>query len=540
MKIKLRKMLVVVMSLIISLSSGLVLPAFATSSTQITSDTYTINHEKGLIFIPRGVVASDVKNAINNDNSSLSITTENATVSDSDEVVTGVNITLNATDGETLYVITIGDANLDGKLLVTDLVRTANNAVGNKTEQGNNFEAMDANHDGRITVSDVILARKYIIAEKASGYYTEKAYSMNNISYNIIGRGTVSNKGTSSEKVTIPASSGGIEFLTDCVGDVKLTLQPNKSQFVTVVVDGAEHEINLTSSSQVKVATGLTKGLHKIALYTQVEGGTVDVSGISLQGKVLDSAEKDLTIEFVGDSITAAFGNIYQTNDNGNIPGTVPSTQVGTESRHQNGFLGYGSIVGRTLDANFSVMAQSGSALMKGAVEPKENYTMVSMQNVYEQKKANKLQNGRAVDITIVALGANDSKALAAISDDREVMITHFKDEAVNFAKAIVAENGENAKVVFYQSGGLEYATYYGTSRPTHYSHAGASANLIKEAYKRAVEELAEDGIKAYQVPDLPCNLRGLYVHPLVEGTGGHKDIANRLVAFLKENVIND
>ena len=109
----------------------------------------------------------------------------------------------------------------------------------------------------------------------------------------------------------------------------------------------------------------------------------------------------------------------------------------------------------------------------------------------------------------------------------------------MQFARAIVAENGENAKVVFYQSGGLDYPTYYGTSRPN-YFNAISSASLIKEAYKRAVDELKQEGIKAYQVPDLPCDLRGLYVHPLVEGEGGHRDIANRMVTFLKENVIND
>ena len=115
-----RRVITLFLSIIMVFGSFASFSASANTVTQITSNSYTINREEGIILIPYNTTALQVKNAINQDNSLLTISNGTNVLADNDFVVSGMNVTL--TGGETLEVITIGDANLDGKLLVTDIV----------------------------------------------------------------------------------------------------------------------------------------------------------------------------------------------------------------------------------------------------------------------------------------------------------------------------------------------------------------------------------------------------------------------------------
>lgn len=382
--------------------------------------------------------------------------------------------------------------------------------------------AADANHNGTLTVTDVVIARNDLLSDTTLDSYNQKSVTLNQIDYRIVGCKNVTGEGTNNETVKLTTPAAGFVVNVNAIGDVAFKLSGGANNYITVLVDGEEIDRQLGASGNVVVAQDLEPGIHEIGVYTQTEGQTLTVSGLSFCGETDEIDDGDLMIEFIGDSISAAFGNLWDQSTLGNQNAT----------RHQNTFWGYGPIVARTLGANYAMLCTSGSVLIN---DPACSNTG-SMQKKYN---ASYYANNRKADITFISLGGNDCKVLPYMFDTEAEQVEFFTNQAMIFARTIAAANGPNAKIVFWQSGGLDYATYRASHYPAE-AKAVEGYNSIRKAYTKAVEELAKEGITAYLAPDTPCDIRGLYIHPLVDGVGGHKDIAERIVTFLKENVINN
>ena len=105
------------------------------------------------------------------------------------------------------------------------------------------------------------------------------------------------------------------------------------------------------------LATGLSKGKHKIQLYKRTEWGKGQTFFYGFETNenatiLSKSKPKKKKMEFYGDSITCGYGNEVL---NGKDSGT---------GHFENNYLTYGAITARNFDAQFSCIATSGIGIM--------------------------------------------------------------------------------------------------------------------------------------------------------------------------------
>lgn len=218
-------------------------------------------------------------------------------------------------------------------------------------------------------------------------------------------------------------SATGIEFIADCQGDVKLTVDSSVSHaFFTVIIDNVvQHAdlripegawtsanmkypfyINKIGESTFVIAEGLTKGEHKIEIYAQNESanGIWGIKSITLEGTFKDApAQNEKYIEVVGDSIVAGFGNI--------MPNSVQSFTH--HNYHMDATRGWPYLTARALDADWSIMGYSGvcTDTWGGKIWP-------TMMNCYPLQRhitvdsSTKYKFERQPDVILISLGTND------------------------------------------------------------------------------------------------------------------------------------
>ena len=320
-------------------------------------------------------------------------------------------------------------------------------------------------------------------------------------------------------------SASGIEFSAFCEGDVSLTFNATSlisgnegGCYFTVIVDGVKKardfcHLTATGDTTVKIAEDLVLGNHTFEIYrqTEIERATVGIKSISLNGTIKYApADKDMYVEFVGDSISTAFGNLT-TNGSG-VTYSYPKYQDVTQ--------GYAYLTARALDADWSIIAQQG----RGA---KYGYTTENLQDIYPKLRYNKDRNTaydftRQPDVVVIALGTNDintySSKFSATLDDVK---TGFEEML-----ALVREKNPNSKIVWaynmmtnrandiitsvIDEAGGEFAGYYsvkltqngqgGNGHPYYTGHATMAEELaafiegVMEQNDFATGDLNDDG----------------------------------------------
>ena len=148
------------------------------------------------------------------------------------------------------------------------------------------------------------------------------------------------------------------------------------------------------------LASGLSKGNHKIQLFKRTEWGKGQTFFYSFEtndnGKILPkSKSKKKKMEFYGDSITCGYGNEVV---NGNDSGT---------GHFENNYLTYGAITARHFDAQFSCIANSGIGIMV-------SWFPNTMPDIYDltdphDKNTKWDFNNYTPDIVVINLFQNDS-----------------------------------------------------------------------------------------------------------------------------------
>ena len=156
--------------------------------------------------------------------------------------------------------------------------------------------------------------------------------------------------------------------------------------------------ITSVGETKVKLAEGLSSGRHTFAIYRQTEHsyGEVGVCALSYDGEMLDRpADKDVCIEFIGDSISCGFGNLGDsTKGNGN-----PLWSDGTRA--------YTYLTAQALNADWSNVSWSGLGCKYG-------YSSTTMQEVYPAQRYHYDKTAAydfsvQPDVVILALGTNDN-----------------------------------------------------------------------------------------------------------------------------------
>ena len=303
-------------------------------------------------------------------------------------------------------------------------------------------------------------------------------------------------------------SVSGIEFEAKCSGTVSATFNAKSISdasnlggvYFTIVVDGVEKARDYFRISQrgeitVNLAENLPEGKHTFAIYRQTEhdAGEVGISTISMKGSLLAKpADKEMYIEFIGDSISAGFGNLSNN----------PNQDNAGKPLYQDGTKAYTFLTAKALDADFSNVCWSGIGCKYG-------YGSITMQDVYPLQRYKYDKNtahdfeAREPDVVVLALGTNDNsnqKDAAKRKAGMEEMLT------------LVREKNPNAKIVWIY-------------------------NMMTSGVNDQVQEIVREfggAEKGYYCVKLTMNTSGGGWHPNLEG---QQKFADELADFITKNL---
>ena len=296
----------------------------------------------------------------------------------------------------------------------------------------------------------------------------------------------------------------GVEFELDCSGDVYATFNARKLAstsstggiYFTIVVDGVKQArdfCRITSGGETKflLAEDLPAGKHTFAIYRQSEHqyGEIGISGLSFDGTMLKKpADKDLYIEFIGDSISNGYGVLGNYSQGDGSALWSDATQA------------YNFLTAQALNADFSNPSWSGLGCKYG-------YSSITMQDVYPAQRYNFDKTtpygfDKEPNIVVLALGTNDNSKgpnATAIRAGLVEMLT------------LVREKNPNAPIVWI----------YG---------------MMTDNLNAMIEEIVAEygGAEAgYYACELTTNTSGGGWHP---NAAGQKKFADELVAFIRAN----
>ena len=299
----------------------------------------------------------------------------------------------------------------------------------------------------------------------------------------------------------------GMEFELDCSGDVYATFNARKLAstsstggiYFTIVVDGVKQArdfCRITTGGETKflLAKDLPAGKHTFGIYRQSEHqyGEIGVSSLTFDGTILDKpADKDLYIEFIGDSISNGFGILGNSSQGDGSALWSDATQA------------YNFLTAQALNADFSNPSWSGLGCKYG-------YSSITMQDVYPAQRYNFDKNtpydfAKEPDIVVLALGTNDNSKgpdAASIRAGLKEMLT------------LVRQKNPNAPIVWI-----------------HGMMTSGVSSMIEEIVAEFGGEEA-----GYYACKLTQNTSGGGWHPNLKG---QQKFADELVAFIKEKKLH-
>ncbi len=221
-----------------------------------------------------------------------------------------------------------------------------------------------------------------------------------------------------SQGIKFNTTADGVEFKVNCKGNLAVNITASSVNtgaafgiYFTVYLDGirqqARHHINKNGTIELVIAEGLSEGEHHVEIYRQTEskyGGDVYLTSVSCNGTLgAKPANRDVYIEFIGDSITAGYGSLAD-KVNMSVPtGDAPAIQDGTNT--------YAFLAGKKVNADIAVVARTGIGVVRG-YEPVLNNKKQTMAEVYDYFPDLSLQKKftytRTPDIYVINLGTND------------------------------------------------------------------------------------------------------------------------------------
>lgn len=332
-----------------------------------------------------------------------------------------------------------GDVNNDQKVNSQDALMILKHAVEITELTDEQKAAADYDGGGIINSADALVVLKMAVeilpleeltSEEVPGDvdYSKKTVTMQSIKSQIrlLGRTVAEGK----DSIRFDWAASGFEIALYCQGDVTFNMRPDgKIGRIGVVVDGDEENIKMITTvsgdHEYTAAEDLPKGKHtiKIVKIQEAKEGCAVMNSITFSGELAERpADKELKIEFYGDSITSGYGS-EESRDT-----------AGGNSRlnlNSNGYTTYAGVAARALDADFSVISASGYGLIASFSGGHFNIPDVSGYSDWAGKQTWDFKNN-PVDIVVVNLGTNDGNAGA----DKPTQ-TEFKAKVVDFTQEL-------------------------------------------------------------------------------------------------------
>ena len=330
---------------------------------------------------------------------------------------------------------------------------------------------------------------------------TSNTYNFANMSlinqsyFKFLGRTKVSQDG-----LIFDTSCATLEFQGYMTGDVVIEIQTKKNHdygnsFFTVYIDGkrseTRFEVGSNKTAKLTIASFTGKYFHNIKIVKQTEfkWSLATVKSLEIKG-ILSKApkEKELYVEFFGDSLTAAYGNIGKA---GVSNGDSPKYEDGTQS--------YAYIFANAIGADYSMMSRSAA----GINQCWSNSPIIDYHKKFSKDRSSEafdIANARKPDLIVIHLGANDynvarekdgisNSEKRAFVDGGKKLINYLNDgygKDIPIIWAYDPNEGFPTEVKeIINSFGGESAGYYTIALP--YTDKGADAHpTVKEHEKHA------------------------------------------------------
>lgn len=377
--------------------------------------------------------------------------------------------------GNLTQIVTEALESEDEKETETEKKTTAKKTTAKKTET--------TLKPGVTVAKETLKAKTYKLSEKSS-------------SFRFIGRSRFISNG-----IQFDHSASGIEFHGYMTGDVKLTVDTAAdSTYYTIFIDGKRADTRLSTKGNNKTITIASfKGNYyhtiKILKQTEERWSRTVLKELSMTGYLLSApAQRKYHIEVLGDSLTTGYGNLGKKGEGNAQGGNTPLKQDATKM--------YGFLAAEALNADCSVVAWSGIGLDK-------SYTGTSFGDYYKKYAQNRNSDpytyGRAPDVLVIHLGANDSTNKATTKEgfvkkgkeliemirkgygkNMPIIWAYDPNEGVpNYIKEVLNSfGGESSKLYMLELEWQSKNEYWGASghpsEAAHKKHAELLVNLIK------------------------------------------------------------
>ena len=321
-------------------------------------------------------------------------------------------------------------------LSVTDV----RHLVKSLTAQGALIVDDDFNGDGKVNAVDLTLMKRSLLAEPDddTGEVKTQTVSVSEENSKLIGR-TMEKDGVtwlvhsgSAMECTVTGTEASVTICGDGGINSDEKYRPRYGVYVDgelikdVVMSEKEQTVELFSGTSARTAA--VKVMH----LSEANNGCIGVKGITVTSSstkpVKPTPKKDLTIEFIGDSITCAYGV------------EAESQYVGFSTSTENFSLSYAYLAAQLLDADYSAVCYSGHGIVSGYTNDGTKNTDSLVPPYYEMVgKPNDYQaawdfDAHPVDVVVLNLGTNDD---SYATTELEARGTEYQEKYEEFLKQI-------------------------------------------------------------------------------------------------------
>jgi lysophospholipase L1-like esterase len=188
----------------------------------------------------------------------------------------------------------------------------------------------------------------------------------------------------------------------------KSTAKDNEGNFYknyyTVLVDNEKPRlIAVSNEDEIIKLKGISKGIHEVVVFKRTEAlvGEGIFEGVEIEkDKILlpVANKKSRKIEFIGNSITCGYGNEGSSKDCHFSPET------------ENGYMTYGAITARQLNANYTAVAYSGKGMYRNYDEATSNTMSLIYDRIFPDSTNSPKWDYKKwqPDVVVINLGTND------------------------------------------------------------------------------------------------------------------------------------
>lgn len=397
-------------------------------------------------------------------------------------------------------------------------------------------DADDINGDGKINVFDMCMLRRAMLT---TGEFVTTSYSATEENVKLVGRTMHSDDTTwlvqsgSAVEFTVTGKSSEVTL----AGDSSINNDEDYRSRYAVLVDGEiiEDAVMSTPEKTVTLFEGETSRTSKVKIIhlSEAMNGAIGVKNISVTSgnavPVYPEPEKEISIEFIGDSITCAYG----------VEGL--SSYESFKTTTENFMKSYAYLTAQKLNADYSAVSYSGHGIISGFTSSGDINTDSLIPDCYglTGKLSEYAENWdfstRSHDVVVINLGTNDS---SYVTKDPETRSAEFIEGYISFLKTVREKNPEAYIICTLGTMGDELYEYV-EDAVVQYSATTGDDRIM--SYKSAVQNMTADGIGSDWHPSAVTQQKSAYVlaDKICQALGMESDQIGLDVAADAEYVLN-